>query len=123
MERHMITIKYNGSSPFNDWNPGDRRDVDPKEAIELLKNADFSDARHYKLRGKPIAVEADPAPKKVEQEDFDVELPPLMHLDSMTKEQIGVFAKRNFGIDLVGNKPEMIGRVQHLMGHAMRYAR
>ena len=97
-----------------DWTAGDVREVDDWTAVCLLRHDDmFSDGRHHKQRGP---IEATP-PKPVEEED-ESDQAPLMSLDTMTKDQVAVYAKRNFGVDLPAamRKGEMVDRVRFLMG-------
>lgn len=122
----LVPIKYVGlRDTYSDhlygsgvtWVQGEVQPVRAEVALLLLRHPEFKDAR--KDRSKPI----DTAPgsrydDKPEDTEFG-ELPPLRDLSTLTKEQLGVFAKRNFGIDLdQGEKKEqLVERARQLMGH------
>lgn len=121
----MIKVKYSPSAEQNqswfdnlygsgEWSADDVRDVDEWTAVCLLKHPEFLDARHHKQRGE---IDAKPPVIKDKEEDEN-ELAPLVQIDSMTKEQVAVFAKRQFGIDLPAGlkKGEMVDKVRFLMG-------
>lgn len=96
------------------WVVGEAREVDDWTAVCLLKHTEFTDARPLKLQKDLDAT----APVVKEPEEETTELAPLVQIDSMTKEQVAVFAKRQFGIDLPGSlkKGEMVEKVRFLMG-------
>lgn len=93
---------------------GDVKDVPDWAAVNLLKHPEFEDARHWKAKNKPIVPEQIHE-KKEEEEKIEA---PLVHLESMTKEAIGQYAHRYFGLDLppASKKSEMINKVRAVMG-------
>lgn len=116
-----IAIKYNGPKPYTDhlygsklhWEIGDTRDDVPEHiAVKLLRHPEFEDARKYKSK---IKVEEQP---REEVED----LPPLVNLESMTKDQLAQYAHRNFGVklDTSVKKAELLDTVRLTMGKRVR---
>lgn len=116
-----IAIKYTGPKPFTDhlygsklhWEIGDtREDVPEHIAIKLLRHPEFEDARKRKTE---IKVEELP---REEQDN----LPPLVNLEAMTKDQLAQYAHRNFGVvlDAGMKKSELLDTVRLQMGKRAR---
>lgn len=120
-ETMPIAIKYTGPKPFTDhlygsklhWEIGDtREDVPEHIAIKLLRHPEFEDARKRKTE---IKVEELP---REEQDN----LPPLVNLEAMTKDQLAQYAHRNFGVvlDAGMKKSELLDTVRLQMGKRAR---
>ena len=116
-----IPIKYNGPKPYTDhlygsklhWEIGDTRDDVPEHiAVKLLRHPEFEDARKRKTE---IKVEEPP------REEPD-NLPPLVNLEAMTKDQLVQYAHRNFGVklDTSVKKAELLDTVRLTMGKRVR---
>lgn len=96
------------------WKKGVPREVEDFKAAKLLKHTEFVDARAPSQQKPVKAVE----PERPEEPPEIDELPPLTSLDTMTKDQLVSFAKRQFNVELPTsiNKAEMIDRVRRQMG-------
>lgn len=81
---------------------------------QFLRHHEFSDARVGKAKSRPID---ETAPLKTEEKDE----PPLVDLTAMTKENIAMYAKRNFNLDISEGmkKGEMVELVRRQMGTEM----
>lgn len=119
----QVKVKYVGLlDVFEDhlyntgaWVKDTPREVEDYQALQLLRHPEFEDARHHTQRGKQIdAVIPEKADKDVEED----QLPSLQPLDAMTKAQLAVHAKRQFGVDIPTDllKSEMVEKVRFLMG-------
>ena len=96
------------------WKRGEIQEVEDYVAMQLIKHPEFEDARHHKQKTKPIEGVI---PERQVEEIKDEDLPPLVHsMESMTKDQIAQYARRNFGVQVEGKKGEMIEKVRYLMG-------
>jgi hypothetical protein len=120
-----VPIKYVGSSAtWTDhlygsgltWKQNDFQIVPGYVALKLLKHTEFEDGRTGKMKGRPIDP-SQPDPTKEEDE------PQLVDLSAMTKENLVIYAKRNFNLDISGrtHKPEMIDIVRRQMGTDMPF--
>ena len=91
----------------------------PDYAAKILLErhpSEYQDGRHHKqqhLEIKPV----EPVPPKFVE---DVEPPPLVNLDAMTKEQLVTFTHKQWGVELdaKGKKADLIDRARSLMGGA-----
>lgn len=130
-EKHMamIPIRYVGPKDtevehnYGSWVEFKKNEVAmvPDYAAKMLLErhpGEYQDARHKTQLGRPITP-VEPEPEKPVEE---VVLPPLVHLDVMTKEQIAGYVQRNFGVELgeKAKKSEMIDKARALMGGAPR---
>ncbi|MCK2097524.1 hypothetical protein [Thauera aromatica] len=116
-----VAIKYTGPKPYTDhlygsrlhWEIGDtREDVPEHIAVKLLRHPEFEDARKRKTE-----IKVEPPPRE-ERED----VPPLVNLDAMTRDQLADYAHRNFGVrlDPKAKKAELVDTVRLTMGKRVR---
>lgn len=98
-----INVKYNGNKlEWKDrfygsggtWTPGAVLAIDEPAARKLLKHPEFEEVDQFDA----LDVQEPEADKKDEEEQ--VEEPPLVDIDSMTKTKLVEFAHRNFGLKL-----------------------
>ena len=125
----MIPVRYVGPKAFEvehnygswvEFCQGEVTQVPDYAAKILLEKhpSEYKDARTSKQQHQEIQpVEAPPVKK-----DDEVELPPLVSLENLTREQLSAFAHKHWGVDLPpnGKKPEMIAKARALMGGAPR---
>lgn len=125
----MIPVRYVGPKAtevehnYGSWvefRQGEITQVPDYAAKILLEKhpSEYKDARTNKQQHSVIKPAEAPPAKEVEA----VELPPLVNLDGMTREQIAVFAHKHWGVELpaTGKKPDMIAKARSLMGGAPR---
>ena len=115
-----IHVKYNGNkAEWTDrfygsggtWTPGAVLAIEEASARKLLKHPEFEEVDQF----DDLDVQ-EPEPEKVEEDE--VEPPPLVDIETMTKTQLAVFAQRNFGLQLPDSLKvgEMRDKVRMQMG-------
>lgn len=128
-----IPIRYVGThTSFSDhlyesgatWEFGEVVQVALDKAMKLLKHPEFEDARTAKEQAKHtlkdlLALEEKELPPEIDEDQERLEQePPLVQLESLTKEQIVQYAQRNFGVvlDTSAKKADLIDTVRRQMG-------
>ena len=128
----LIPIRYVGPNETEtetrysagiEFKRGEVVEVPENVAMLLLQRFpdSFEDARP-KAKGKRKVVEPVPVVETKRYVEEEPELPPLVHLGMMTKEQITSYTHRYFGVVMGDNitKEAMIDRTRSLMGGAPR---